>query len=259
MVCEAADAFAVEPPDVFVRYDPAYGARTLGTNEGSVVVLHSALVDAFQPHELAFVVGHEIAHIHNEHVTLLTIPRLLAMGAGAFAPAVLSPLMAAINAWSREAELTADRGGYLIAGDPRASVSALLMFAVGSRKLLADVDILAYLSQEAELHDFYGKINLWLAGGAGYEHPYLVVRVRQLIEFVRSPTGKRLADRLSPLVAAPRTSLVQPEESEEEAPPGGIRRALPEPPYAFCPQCGFEIDSGAASVCPVCGSRPEAR
>jgi Zn-dependent protease with chaperone function len=248
LVKTAAERLQIKPPEVFIKYDPSYNAYTLGSNDDHIIVLHSSLVDDFTEEELLFIIGHEMGHIKSQHVTYQTIGRFINDGFGAFVGALFTPLKTAIDAWSREAEKTADRAGYLVTENPIDSIKALIMLALGSRKLLSEFNLEAYLLQREELENFYGKLNLWFGG---YNHPYLVTRVYDLIEFMRSNVGisvkKSINARSERLGKYPQ---IQPVEDKHIS-------SLPAPDSSplFCPNCGFEIEDVHESGCFVCGTK----
>lgn len=101
-------------PEVYVKYDPQFNAYTYGTNDDNVIVLNSSLVDTFTQDELLFVIGHEMGHIKSQHVTYLSIGSLLSTGYSAFSKFWFNPLRVPLDAWSREAEFSVDRAGYLV-------------------------------------------------------------------------------------------------------------------------------------------------
>ena len=187
---EAARTMGVKVPEIFVKYDPTFNAYTLGTNEDHIIVIHSSLVDSFTVQELAFVICHEMGHIRSGHVTYLTIARILELGTFGVLGMLASPLKLAIEAWAREGEFTADRAGLLIADDIGAAISAMLMFAVGSRKLVSEINLKSYMEQGQGLNDIYAKINLWFGGKT---HPYIVNRVAHIVDFVSSEEGQKVA------------------------------------------------------------------
>lgn len=227
-------------PDIFVKQDPTLNAYTLGTNSDPVIVIHSALLDALEQDELLFIVGHEMGHVHCRHVVYNTIARLIATGLGAVAGALLYPLSVAISAWQREGELTADRAGVVVCQDPEASLKAIAILAVGSRKMLSEMNLAAYLDQSLANKNIYADFDRILSARS---HPYLSTRAEKLAEFVRSPMWREFAGSS----VTRRSSVAWAEIARERT---GIIAAQ----SMFCPACGFEaIDSDGRAVCPICG------
>jgi Zn-dependent protease with chaperone function len=177
ILVEAAARVGVPCPELFIKQDPTFSAYTMGTNEDHVIVMHSGLFDAGEPDELQFILGHELGHIRNHHVTNMTIARFLANGVSGIVEVLAlplevlaAPLVVALDAWSREAEKTADRAGYLATLSPDASLRALVLLAAGSRKLMSEMNLSEYLSQREGLNTAQAKLHLWLGG---YDHPHL--------------------------------------------------------------------------------------
>jgi Zn-dependent protease with chaperone function len=251
IVSSCADALGVGCPELYIKQDPTFNAYTLGTNQDHVVIVHSSLVDAFHSDELAFIIGHELGHIRSQHVTYSTIGYFLTNGLVALAQPLIAPLVVALNAWSREAEVTADRAGYLASQSPDAALRALVLLAVGSRKLLPEIDLSTYLAQARDLKGFYGNMNLWFGG---YNHPYLVHRASSLMEFIFSQRGQAAASRIArtaPMYSRTPTATAILEQ------PTGMR--LPAPQNSayghFCRDCGFEAADPASVTCIICGSK----
>jgi Zn-dependent protease with chaperone function len=249
-----ASLLDVKPPELFIKQDPTFNAYTIGTNEDNLIVIHSGLLDAVKPAEMAFIIGHELGHIRSRHVTYGTLVRLLHYGLGIAGSVLYLPLAPALDAWSRQSELTADRAGLLACLNPEAAVGALLLLAVGSRKFLQDINLPAYLKQEEDLQGFYGKLKLWVGG---MDHPYLVTRVRQVLEFAASESGKTLAARMT-------AKFHRSGSGARGLGPSGLPLAeLPAHDQVtshitrFCKDCGFEMGSMDGIACPVCGKNSE--
>ena len=146
----ACDTLQIAAPQVFVVNNPTFNAGTLGTNDDSFIMVHSALVDQYSDEELLTVIGHECGHIHNSHVAYLTALHYLTYMAGMFLPWILQPALVALRTWSRRAEITCDRAGMLVAKDQSAAERAITKLAVGSRKLYEEFNLDAFLEQHEE-------------------------------------------------------------------------------------------------------------
>jgi Zn-dependent protease with chaperone function len=168
----ACDSLQITMPQVFVMNSPTFNAGTLGTNEDSFIMLHSALVDHYSDEELLTVIGHECGHIHNSHVAYLTALHYLTYMAGMFLPWILQPALVALRTWSRRAEITCDRAGMLVAKDSQAAERAITKLAVGSRKLYEEFNLDAFLEQHQEGSQGIGKYMEVFA-----THPWLPKRV----------------------------------------------------------------------------------
>lgn len=177
----ASDALQIAMPQVFVINSPVFNAGTLGTNEDSFIMVHSALVDHYSDEELLAVIGHECGHIHNSHVAYLTAMHYLTYMAGMFLPWILQPALVALRTWSRRAEITCDRAGMLVAKDQQAAERAITKLAVGSRKLYEEFNLDAFLEQHEEGSQGIGKYMEVFA-----THPWLPKRVLAMRVFGES-------------------------------------------------------------------------
>lgn len=253
LACLGASRLGIPVPDIFVKQDPTFNAYTLGTNSDPVIVIHSALLDELEQDELLFVIGHEMGHIHCHHVVYGTIARIIATGLGTLAASLFHPLSSAISAWQRQGELTADRAGAIICQDPEASLRAIVMMAVGSRKLLSEMNLASYLRQSLDNKNAYARFDtvFWARS-----HPYLSTRAEQLVRFLRSPIGQDLIGTLEPQHARmlPDTAIPQSSSAHPDAELRTISNAYP----IFCPTCGFEaIEANGKTICPICGVQVE--
>jgi Zn-dependent protease with chaperone function len=177
-------------PQVFVVNDPRFNAGTLGTNEDSFIIVHSALVDQYSDEELLTVIGHECGHIHNSHVAYLTALHYLTYMAGMFVPWILQPALVALRTWSRRAEITCDRAGMLVSKDQQAAERAITKLAVGSRKLYEEFNLDAFLEQHEEGSQGIGKYMEVFA-----THPWLPKRVLAMRAFGESQLFQRAIGR----------------------------------------------------------------
>jgi Zn-dependent protease with chaperone function len=177
----ACDTLHIGMPHVFVVNSPVFNAGTLGTNDDSFIMVHSALVDQYSDEELLTVIGHECGHIHNSHVAYLTALHYLTYMAGMFLPWILQPALVALRTWSRRAEITCDRAGMLVAGDSHAAERAITKLAVGSRKLYEEFNLDAFLEQHEEGSQGIGKYMEVFA-----THPWLPKRVLAMRVFGQS-------------------------------------------------------------------------
>src|ERR1700722_625300 len=153
----ACDTLQIREPQVFVVNSPTFNAGTLGTNEDSFILIHSALVEHYSDEELATVIGHECGHIHNSHAAYLTALHYLTYMAGMFVPWILQPALLALKTWSRRAEITCDRAGMLVSGDQQAAERAIGKLAGGYTKLYEEFNIDVFLEQHGEAADGIGK------------------------------------------------------------------------------------------------------
>ncbi len=184
---ECAEALDVPVPTVYIANSPVMNAYTFGTDEDAFIVVHSALIDHYEPDELKFVIGHETGHIQNKHVVYGTVLILLKQSAAALLRTVLPPLDIALNAWYRRAEITCDRAGLLCCGDVQVAAKAFVKLACGSKKLYEEVDVDAYMAQADEGREGIGRLTELFVS-----HPYLPKRVEAMKVFSESAVYREM-------------------------------------------------------------------
>ncbi len=132
--------------ETYVYPDASFNAGCVRPEQGRVfVMLSSALLEAFDDEELRFVVGHELGHHLFKHHR---IPVRLLTGEGT---QVSAELAMQLFAWSRYAEISADRAGLLCAGGLEPVARALFKVASGLRGGLVQMRSEELLSQIGDL------------------------------------------------------------------------------------------------------------
>ena len=156
---DCARRLGIGIPQIFVYYSPLISAYTVATDDvAPIIILSSALVEAFEPQELKFVIGHECGHIHNLHGVYNTMVELLtnSLTATLFAsiPALGSlkfviqeGILLFFKRWSRCAEVTCDRAGLICCGDVTTAQMALAKLATGGVSRLQGINLQEYLKQ----------------------------------------------------------------------------------------------------------------
>lgn len=185
---QCADTLHIAQPQLYIVNSPVLNAATFGTDDESIILVHSALVDHYSDEELLTVIGHECGHIHNSHVVYLTALHYLTRVAGVFVRWIVEPAVLALRAWSRRAEITCDRAGMLCSKNPEVSARALTKLVLGSRKLYDEFNMDAFLEQYEEGKDGVGKYMEAFA-----THPWLPKRVLAMRVFGESELFKRAA------------------------------------------------------------------
>jgi Zn-dependent protease with chaperone function/tellurite resistance protein len=129
--------------ETYVYPEASFNAGCVRPEQGRVfVMLSSALLEAFDDEELRFVVGHELGHHLFGHHRL---PVRLLTGQ---ATALPGPIVMQLFAWSRYAEISADRAGLVCAGGLEPVARSLFKLASGLRGGLVQMrsdDLLAQL------------------------------------------------------------------------------------------------------------------
>jgi hypothetical protein len=85
-------------------------------------------------------------------------------------------------AWSRHAEITADRAGLLAVGSEAVARRVLLTWTLKSFPLQQRINLDAWMEQEAAAGDDFSRLAEWTLSGT----PYLASRLRVVREFARS-------------------------------------------------------------------------
>ena len=170
------------PHELFVFSSPQFNAACFKPDQGKLFVMFSSsLLEKFSGNELKFVIGHEFGHhVYNHHE--IPIGYLLR---GSQPP---DPRLALdLFAWSRSAEISADRAGAACAGDLHAIARALFMLASGLSGEPIRFDLDEFLGQVDEM-----QVEDALPGqGAPREdwfstHPFSPLRVKALQLFHQS-------------------------------------------------------------------------
>jgi Zn-dependent protease with chaperone function len=180
----AAVRLGIEKPNLFIRSSPELNAYAMGFWGSSCVVLHSATVHTLQnaPQELQFVIGHEFTHIKCSHVAWQTVAAKNPVLGRIPVLNVILPLF--FSWWSRQAELTADRGGLIACGDLAASQRALARLAIGP-------DLFDRLNMEEFIKQADDGGLSSKAGELFSSHPSLAKRILALSKFDKSPLRAR--------------------------------------------------------------------
>ena len=225
-------------PDIFIKYDPRFNAQALGTQEDNLILLHSSLVDAFNDRELAFIIGHEMGHIKNHHVLYNTVLYFISGGAD-FLSGIGAPIYMPLLAWSRSAELTADRAGLLATKDLEGAIRALVKLVVGSETLLRQVNLKELISQ-AEQKNFYSTM-----GKIFNTHPYMVDRIKALVDYIKGGNYDILKDESVNNYIENKDDVKKEESNPSRVESKGSR---------FCKKCDHKIGYGV-DRCPYCGEK----
>ena len=180
-------------PALFLGESPFVNARTTGV-EKPVLVVHSALLDPLDDDEVVAVLGHELGHLHSDHVLYQTMARLLVWAGtlrGGLVNLLSWPLELALLRWSRCAELTCDRAALLASRDLGACLHVHLKLAGGFRpgtKARTRLRLAPFLAQARELESSEAGSLLDNALvtllTAGRTHPFAAWRAMHLLQWV---------------------------------------------------------------------------
>ena len=147
MLDDSVDKLGVEIPiELYVYASPQFNAACVKPEEGRLIILFtSSLLEGFTGSELRFVIGHELGHhIYRHHD--IPIGHILR---GSQRP---DPKLALeLFAWSRYAEISADRAGAHCAQDLQGVGRALFRLSSGLSNDVIDFDLGEFLSQADEM------------------------------------------------------------------------------------------------------------
>ena len=149
IVEQCRTALGIDTPlETYVYPEPQFNAAAVRPEGGRLFLMFSsALLEAFEPDELRFVVGHELGHHLFGHHNL-PVGAVL-RGADRVAPGLALRLFS----WQRYAEISADRAGLLCAGALEPAARALFKLASGLCGARVQPRIDQFLAQVAELRD----------------------------------------------------------------------------------------------------------
>lgn len=193
---EACQILDIERPELFVAQSPFLNAGAVGM-ERPFVVLNSSIAQNLDDKEILGVMGHELGHILSGHVLYKTLLNVLVRFSQFFiripiGDMAISGLIIALNEWSRKSELSADRAELLTVQNPDVPVKALMKMAGGGQ--IEEMDLGEFLTQAEEYRNSDSmQDNLFkLFNVLNQSHPFAVVRVAELLDWVRSGEYDRI-------------------------------------------------------------------
>jgi len=191
-VCEVLDV--EKPPEVYVSQTPVVNAGAVGMGE-PFIVLNSSMLEILSHDEVEAVLGHEVGHILSGHVlyrTLLILILNLVLFRYTIIGLAIRPILMALLEWYRKSELSSDRAGLLAVQDAEITMSSLMHMAGGMRGQTLDLD--EFIAQSDEYREsgdlldaVYKVLNV-----LGQTHPFAVIRVGELRDWMESGTYERI-------------------------------------------------------------------
>ena len=171
------------PLELYAYAGPQFNAACFKPEDGRLfIIFSSSLLEAFDENELMFVVGHELGHhVYQHH----DIPVGYIATANQQVPASLA---LQLFAWTRYAEISADRAGAFCANDLSAVAQALFKLASGlTSERVVSFNLSEFLKQMGEMQ----AVDAEPGQGAPVEdwfstHPFSPLRVKALQLFHQS-------------------------------------------------------------------------
>ncbi len=244
-------------PDVYISGDSQWNTYTYGTDTSAFVVLGTAILNNFQNDDLLFVLAREMGHCRAGHALWKTVARFLAgddsvhkglLSGGVLNAISLSPtkwIQDAVDlplmAWSRQADITADRAALLAIGDEAMARRVLLAWSIRSSRLLKQVNIEEWMKQEEGSDDQMTRFSEMTTSAS----MYTTRRLRLLGQAAREPELMRWSQSIQP-IRKRLTPPPQPPISGLTAAAPVVRRPLPAP--GTVPSAGQALGSVTGSV-----------
>ena len=165
----------IPEPNLFIRQSPEPNAFCLGFQHPYTIVLHSSLIEFFNPSEIESVIAHELGHAYFGHPRISSIIAsfsLIPLGI------LFLPIETAFNFYSRQAERTCDQFSVSMTENPRSVVTTQIKMNAGP-KLINQIDEVALLNQSQEIQkNKQYQIGEWFS-----THPYAINRIAYIIKF----------------------------------------------------------------------------
>jgi Zn-dependent protease with chaperone function len=226
-ICRKLD---IDVPEFYLEMDPNPNAFTMGDTKPMVVVT-SGLLDSMDDGEVSAVLAHECGHIVCHHVLYHTLAQMLMSGAIGLIGDILKPVAYALLYWSRKSELSADRAGVIASGGgPKEMIESMLRLAGGPKRITEKISIQEFIRQADEYEELQNNSSwdkfLQLTKIIDLDHPFVAVRVREMVKWSESEQYKELMQRINA------------EESGNICPDCG--KTL-EPDWTFCKYCGHKL------------------
>ncbi|MEM7016992.1 MAG: M48 family metallopeptidase [Pseudomonadota bacterium] len=159
---------------LYIYQAPEYNAKVYAHDRRFDILLTSALVKEFTPSEIAFVIGHELGHVLFEHHDIPATHLLYNKETS-----ISKELAKRLFQWSRAAEISADRVGFLACGDLTSAANAFFKLASGVHLENGHQVVSALRSQFEEILHLTDELN---KSNIGYysTHPLIPIRFRSL-------------------------------------------------------------------------------
>jgi Zn-dependent protease with chaperone function len=171
-VDEIQQYLSLPPIDVYITQNPTLNAFAIGYMRPYSIVLNSSVVEELTEGEVKAILIHEVGHIAYKHTIITSY-----LGPLSNVPIVGQLVTWIFGFWSRRAELTCDRLAVAYTKDPYSVISALIRIHTGSA-------IGGFMDAEGVIYqDIKGKSVFRSLSQSLSTHPFLVTRVREIINF----------------------------------------------------------------------------
>ena len=201
-----------ERPEIYIVSDlqrrgiDGWSAVSVISDSHPVVLLGINLVETLTELELAFVLGHEVAHLlayNGEWRNLLSMSFLIREFVEQDKVEELNKfgskrdwtaMYASIMSNFRTQEVRCDRIGLLVCGDYEHAGRALITAALRSRTIARNVDLERYLSAHLPLLECSPQLGPFSVNAG---HPFVPYRLKYLLDFVNDGSLERNLNRFA--------------------------------------------------------------
>jgi len=200
---ESCDVLDMPEPELYITSNPFPNAFAGGV-ERPYITLRSSIVDTLSDEQLYHLMGHELGHLKAGHilyksVASVLVPLLELIGRRTFGLGDVASigLVLAMAEWSRQAEISADRAGLLVAQSFDTSITANLALCAGPSRFSHEMSQDAFMDQarsymDMNTMDSIGKMLIFLFYSATATHPMPVHRTRELERWVNAGEFDRI-------------------------------------------------------------------
>jgi Zn-dependent protease with chaperone function len=210
MLLEACKILDVEEPELYVQVGDM-NAYTSGHN-APFIVLQTAVIELMEDDEVFAIMAHELGHIKCGHVLYKAMARMIGpflemLGELTFGLGKLigAGFEAALLAWDRCSELSADRAALLATQDPGPCIRMLMKLAGGNQRLASQLDAEQFLNQsraykegmDQKLADRFYRFIV----SRNLSHPFSVERARALDEWASTPGYRAILEGNAPIAS----------------------------------------------------------
>jgi Zn-dependent protease with chaperone function len=214
---ESCEVLDMPEPELYISSNPFPNAFAGGV-ERPYITLRSSIVDTLDDEQLFHLIGHELGHIKANHILYMSVGAVLypllemlgrrTLGLG---DAASIALMLAWFEWMRQAEISADRAGLLVAQSLDLSIDANVSLTAGPNRLRHEQNRDAFMEQarayqDAGPYEQIGKMLIFLLMGSTFTHPMPVHRTQELERWHLSGAFDRIMAGDYPRVAEAATA-----------------------------------------------------
>ena len=265
-------------PDVYISGGSGssmWNTYTFGSDQSCFIVLGTAILNNFTGDDLFFVLAREMGHVRAGHALWKTLTHLLAgdtSAQGILANGILHAISPSkliegtielpLLAWSRQADITADRAGLLAVGDENLARRVLLAWSIRSNRLLKEVNIEEWMKQEGASDDQLTRFSEMTTSSS----MYTTRRLRLLGQSAQEPGLMRWGQSIQPVrkrLTPPPRPKPAPHPAQAASAPRPIAprppAAVPLPPEPAAPQPAATPAAGAARPAQPASSAPAVR